>query len=84
MQCKSHCLVLLWGLLYKEEISILMTRYYYEGVNTSTECCEFQVATCRCDLKCSTEHSSDCGSVATEFLKISELYRHNCACGSDW
>ena len=32
----------------------------------------------------SNEHSSDCGSVATEFLKISELYRHNCACGSDW
>ena len=52
--------------------------------HTSTEYCELQIATCRCDLKCSTEHSSDCGSVATEFLKISELYRHNCACGSDW
>ena len=51
---------------------------------TCTECCELQVATCRCDLKCSTEHSSDCGSVATEFLKVSELYRHNCACGIDW
>ena len=24
IQCKSHCLVLLWGLLYREEISIAM------------------------------------------------------------
>ena len=53
-------------------------------MHTCTESCEVEIATCRCDLKCSIEHSSDSGSVDTEFLKISELYRHNCACGIDW
>ena len=72
--------MLLWVLMKERKNECMMDIYCH----TCIESCEVEVATCRCDLKYSTEHSSDCGSVATEFLKISELYRHNCACGSDW
>ena len=76
------CVVLQWGLLSKTEKKD--NKYVHAFIllsHTSTECCELQVATCR---DAHTKHSSDCDSVVTKFLKIRELYRHNCACGSYW